>query len=475
MSGHQLQITDVSLTDGQTVVWEGALDNSMLLAPTDAFADSGLAAIEVLSPEVIAQCIARDEHPLHRVELARRHYGTVPLRATVNVLTGHGRRSADILGPDALGAWLPALATAGISQVVLIDPLQDLARLEAALGQAAAAGLTTIATLLYSCDDDATDEDYAQRATALAAAGADRVMLRDESGILTPDRAHTLLPALVAVLGTIPLDLHTRCQTALGTVNAMEAGGLGVRGLDTALPTLANGASLPASTSVIRALSAAGEGEGLPNLGRLQAADARLSAIADQEGLASAAPWPFDLATYVHQLPGEVAAQFREQLREHGRWADLHEFATECAVIRAEMGSPAMVAPFARAIAEQAMGHLGGEDRYESLRPVLRRLIQGAYGVPGQVRTDLQAKVGALPAGSHDVPADEAGDEDLLLAWVAGVPATAVPRWPDAATPAYEVLTPHEALSRGLLERAGRYAELSVQAPGVRIHLEQEG
>ncbi|MFC9660023.1 hypothetical protein ACFVJ5_07270 [Nocardia sp. NPDC127606] len=472
----KLAFTDTSLTDGQAVVWSGALDNRMLLASAAALSSSRLAAVEVLGPAVLDECLARDEHPLQRVELASRHYGSVPLRATVNLLTGHGRPGADVLGPTAIEAWLSALAAAGIQQVVLLDPLLDLTRLKAALNSATAAGLIAIAALPYSADDDVSDDIYAQRAESLVTAGAARVMLRDESGVLTPDRAHTLFPALVSALGDTPLDLHTRCHTALGTVVALEAGQLGVSGIDTALPSVANGASLPSLPSLIRVLQHEQHFQDLPDLDSLLSADAILAEIADQEGFPAAAPWPFDLATYVHQLPGEVAADVRSALR--GRWADLHEFAAECAVVRREMGSPPMVAPFARAIAEQAMCHFDGEQRYESLRPVLRRLLQGVYGtVDGELRTDLQERIGLVlssDASPMTVEADLGADEAVLLAWVAGVTVAAIPPRANAVRP-YEALTPYESLARGLLERAGRYTTLSVQAPGIRIHLQQEG
>ncbi|MFF7578662.1 oxaloacetate decarboxylase, alpha subunit [Streptomyces sp. 136MFCol5.1] len=473
MSTHQLAFTDSSLTDGQMAVWGGALDTSMMLAPAGRLSASGLAAIEILSPAVLDACLARGENPLQRLELARRHYGSVPLRATVNLLTGHGRPGADVLGPEMIDRWLAALASAGLQQVVLLDPLLDTNRLHAALKSASAAGLVAIAALPYQAGDDCHDEAYAQLAASLADGGAARVMLRDESGVLTPDRLHSLIPALVEALGTTPLDLHTRCHTALGPAVVLEAAGLGVSGIDTALPCLANGASLPSLPSLLRALRQQGATQDLPDHDNLLAADAILAAIADQEGFPQAASWPFDLAAYAHQLPGEVAVDFLAALRGRGRWADLHEFAAECAAVRREMGSPPMVAPFARAIAEQAISHFDGEARYESLRPVLRRLLQGAYGsVDGELRADLRMRVGVLPAAEPQA-ADVDGPE-ALLAWIAGIEISALPPRAAASSFSYETLTPYEALVRGLLTRAGRFAVLSLHGPGVRVHLQQE-
>ncbi|MEY9848631.1 hypothetical protein [Streptacidiphilus sp. MAP5-3] len=476
MTTYKLAFTDTSLTDGQTAVWGGALDTSMMLAPAARLSVSGLAAIEILSPAVLDACLARGENPLHRLELARRHFGAVPLRATVNLLTGHGRPGADVLGPEVIDRWLATLAGAGLQQVVLLDPLLDADRLHAALKSASAAGLVAIAALPYQADNDRPDEAYAQLAASLAASGAARVMLRDESGVLTPDRLRTLVPALVQALGTTPLDLHTRCHTALGTAVALEAAGLGVSGFDTALPCLANGASLPSLPSLLRGLRQQVTMQELPDHGSLLEADAILAAIADQEGFPQAASWAFDLAAYAHELPGEVAVDFLAALRDRGRWAELHEFAAECAAVRREMGSPPMVAPFARAIAEQAISHFDGDARYESLRPVLRRLLQGAYGtVDGELRADLRRRVGVLPAAEPAVT-DVDGPE-ALLAWIAGVETSALPpRTPrtGAGSFGYETLTPYESLVRGLVTRAGRFAVLSLQGPGVRVHLQQE-
>ncbi|AMO23561.1 carboxylase [Ramlibacter solisilvae] len=468
-----LRFSDASFTDGQAAVWDQRLTTPMLLECIGHLAGSGLAAIEVLSPSVLEACIARGENPLQRAVLARRRCPGVPLRATVNLLTGHGRAPDDTLGPGLLAPWLGELAAAGIAQVVLLDALQDPQRMSGAVRDAIAAGLVPIAALPYVADAGLDDADYARRARALAACGADRVMLRDESGVLTPDRARSLLPALRAALGELPLDLHTRCQTALGPWLAVEAARLGISGIDTALPCLANGASLPALPLLLRSLARLEILASAPSHQALAAANEGLAAIADQEGFPAAQPWVFDLAPFAHQLPGEVAARCMSQLRERGEWPRVHAFAAECAAVRADMGSPPMVAPFAQAIAEQAMSHFRGEPRYQSLRPVLRRLLQGIYGTPpGTLHDGLQQRVGRIEASSA-IPADRsyAGGQ-TLLAGVAGVDAREVPGHARLAALRYESVAPAVALARGLLQRASRYALVSANGAGIEIRLQ---
>ena len=80
--------------------------------------------------------------------------------------------------------------------------------------------LIAIAALPFTQSAPRSDEELRTQAAALAKAGASRVMLRDEAGLLTADRLATLLPALRAGLASTPLDLHLRCQTALGPMIA---------------------------------------------------------------------------------------------------------------------------------------------------------------------------------------------------------------------------------------------------------------
>jgi oxaloacetate decarboxylase alpha subunit len=207
----------------------------------------------------------------------------------------------------------------------------------------------------------------------------------------------------------------------------------------------------------------------------LAAANASLSAIADQEGFAAAQPWAFDLSPYSHQLPGEVAAEFVSRLRACGQWARVHTIAAECAAVRADMGSPPMVAPFARAIAEQAMSHFQGEPRYESLRPVLRRLLQGVYGTPPvSPQASLQRRVGRLAAEPGTPPSRAPSDADSqpLLAQVSGVDGRNVPGYASPAALRYDFVSPALALAQGLMRRAPRFARLSASGAGVEIRLQ---
>jgi oxaloacetate decarboxylase alpha subunit len=479
MNAPGVRFSDVSLTDGQAARWAGGLTTPMALAVATRLAAAGPGAIEVASPATLQQCVQRGEDPWQRIELLRERCSGTVLRAAVSLLTGHGRRGADVVSIDVATLWLTELARRGIAEVLVVDPLLVLERIAPVLKRAQALGLTTIAALPF--DPRSSDADLRAHAATLAEAGASRVMLRDEAGLLTTDRLATLLPALRAGLGQTPLDAHLRCQTALAPLVALDAVRLGIDGLDTAFAPLANGASVPALGTLLKSLRLLGLGTPATEQ-RLHAvgeADRLLADIAERHGFAPGRAWVFDLAPYTHQLPGDVAAQCMQALAESGLQHRLHDFASECARVRGEVGSPPMLAPFARPIAEQALLHLQGVPRYAEIRPGVRRALQQVHGASrGPVDARLAQRIGALPKAADPSIATlrkahpAATDAALVLAQACGAAPESLPAAASPESLRYVATTPVDALLAGLTARAAGYAQLRVTGPGVSIQLQ---
>lgn len=474
-----LRYTDVSLTDGQSARWAGGMTTPMALALAQRLAATRPAAVEIASLATLQQCVARGENPWQRIELLRERCPGVPLRAALSLLTDHGRRGCDVISTEVATLWLRELARRGVSEIALIDPLLVIERMAPVLKAAKALGLTTIAALPFAQDSAHGDDDLRTRAAALALAGADRVMLRDEAGLLTTDRLATLLPALRRGLGGTPLDLHLRCQTALAPMVALEAVRLGIDGLDTACAPVANGASVPALGTLLKSLRLLERGTPASLLHAVGEADRLLSEMADYHGFAPARAWVFDLAPYAHEMPGEIAAHFMRKLAEAGLTHQLHVFANECARVRGEVGAPPMLAPFAWPIAEQALLHVQGTPRYAEIRPGIRRALQQVYGPASKdVDARLAQRVGALPTavalsvGALHAAHPEVSDAALVISQACGVAPEALPAAASPEALRYAGVTPAEALLAGLTARAAPYAQLSVQGPGVSIQIQ---
>ena len=480
MTQKSVRLTDVSFTDGQTVVWAGAMTTPMMSSVVRHLAAARPAVIEVSSPTTMRQCVVRGEDPWQRIDIIRELCPLLALRAVVGLVTDHGRRGADLISHDIIVHWLRELAQRGVSEVLFIDPLLDMRRLAPLLKEASTLGMTPIAALPFYEDPDLSNDVLCKLAATLATAGAARVMLRDESGVMTPDRLTTLLPALRRTLVATQLDLHLGCQTALGPMVALEAIRLGVDGLDTALAPLANGASVPSLGTLVKSarllrIENSVDGVYLP---AVDEANRQFVTLAERHGFPAAKPWAFNLTPYIHQLPGDVAAEFMERIDALDLLAKLSDFANECSRIRGELGKPPMLAPFARPIAEQALLHLQGLPRYAELRPGVRRIIQQTYGqTPGAVDAGLARRVGQLAKGRAlslkelRPPWPGVKDADLVLAQVCGVSPMSLPVPAARESMIYVATTPTAALIEGLSARAAGFAQLNVFGPDLAIQL----
>ncbi len=131
----------------------------------------------------------------------------------------------------------------------------------------------------------------------------DAIYLKDQGGLVTVDRVRTLLPAMLANAGGVPVEFHSHCTTGLAPLCYLEAAKLGVGTLHTGVPPLANGSAQPSIFNVAGNLRMMGYAPQVA-LARLRPVSERLMFIARSEGLPIGAPLEYDHAQYVHQCPG---------------------------------------------------------------------------------------------------------------------------------------------------------------------------
>ena len=276
-----------------------------------------------------------------------------------------------------------------------------------------------------------TDAYYADRARELAALGVDAVFLKDPSGLLTPERVRTLVPTLKGALGPTPLQLHTHCLTGLGPLCALEAIQAGVNTVHTATSPLAHGASQPPTEWV--ALNARRLGfEVTLDVDGLDPVARHLRSVAAREGKPLGEIAEYDPFHYEHQVPGGMISNLRSQLRDIGLAHRLDEILEEAARVRAELGYPIVVSPFAQFVITQAVLNVVQGERYATVPDEVRKYALGYYGrlaapiepnvldrVAGREQP-VTARPGELiPPALGRVRAERgpfASDDDLLLA-----------------------------------------------------------
>jgi oxaloacetate decarboxylase alpha subunit len=352
-----------------------------------------------------------------------------------------------------------------------------------------AGGQEIVGALTYTISEVHHDAFYAGLAAGMAGCGdIDRVYIKDPAGLLTPERARTLIPAVRGRLGGKPLELHSHCTLGLSPLTCLTAAAEGVSVLHVACGPLSNGSSLPDAQRLAANLRELGH--------RVDVDDRTLAMVAGYLGRLAAAesrplgaPREYDAAFLRHQVAGGVLTTMQRQLAELGLADRFDAVLAEVPRVRAELGYPIMVTPFPQIVCSQAVYNVIGTGRYAIVPDQVIRYVLGTFGRPtGTVDPQVEDRILALPRarelmaeppppGLRDLRArfPGAGDEELLLRAV--MPAAEVDAML-AAGPARRHYNPDLAGVLGLLaELRSRppLARFAVSKPGFRLELRGAG
>ncbi|NJO22982.1 MAG: carboxylase [Sphingomonadales bacterium] len=318
----------------------------------------------------------------------------------------------------------------GIRYHTPYDALNDMRNMRVPIGAAKRVGLYVDAGVVYTLSPVHTDEYYARKVRELVALGADAIFIKDPSGLLTPERAATLVPVAKAACGKLPLQLHSHCLTGLAPYVALHAVELGVEVVHTATSTLANGASHPATEQLVHNIGRRGYETGI-DLKCVEQVAERLRYIAHRERKPVGSILEHDAFHYEHQMPGGMVSNLKSQLATMGIESRLPEILEEAARVRCDLGYPIIVSPFAQFVMTQAVLNVMGKERYGTVPNEVRKYVLGYYGeIAGPIDPNVYDRItnGAQPVTARPGDLLEPGvarlkrdrgpfrsDDDLLL------------------------------------------------------------
>jgi oxaloacetate decarboxylase alpha subunit len=482
-----IQLVDTSVRDGNQSLWGATgLTTAHILQIAPVMDRVGFRAMDFTSSTHMGISVrTHKEDPWELIRLTHAAAPNTPLQ-----FIGSGLRfiSWEPVHPDLIQIAYDRLVEAGMSRFVVLDPMHDMeAVLRTARMLRRAGASEIIAALTYTISAVHDDGFYAGLAGQMAAGpDIDRVYVKDPAGLLTPERARTLIPAVRARLGeSVPLELHSHCTIGLSPLTCLAAADLGVAALHTACGALANGTSLPNAERVVANLRELGHTVDIDDrlLGYVAEYFTRLGVA---ESLPAGQPQEYDASFLRHQVAGGVMTTTRRQLTELGLGDRFGAVMDEVSRVRAELGYPIMVTPFPQIVCGQALYNVIGAERYANVSDQAIRYVLGRFGRPtapvdGWVRDRILSRPRARELMTEPPPASPAelrrrfpariSDEELLLR--ATMPAGEVDAML-AAGPARRHYNPDLGpvldLLSGLRDRSGVSA-LVVDKPGFRLEL----
>jgi oxaloacetate decarboxylase alpha subunit len=338
----------------------------------------------------------KQEDPWERIRLMAEATPNTPLQF---MSTGFRFIAWETASPEFMSLAFRVLARNGIRRFCLADPMNDAdsniacARMVKQVG-----GEYVIAALVFTLSPIHDDAHYAERARKLAACpDVDALYIKDPGGLLSPNRARTLIPAIKAVIGNKPLELHAHCTIGLAELTYMDAPEYGVSAVQCASGAASDGTSNPPSERVVANLRELGhtidiDDAALAEVGRY------FTQLAEAEGLPAGKPHAFDASYQHHQLPGGMVGTMRRHLKEsrvsHLEGAVIEELGR----VREELGWPIVMTPFAQMVLTQAVMNVTGRERYAVIPDEVIRYAIGRFGKPNvPIASEVMNRIESLP------------------------------------------------------------------------------
>ena len=482
----KIQLVETSLRDGNQSLWSAlGVDTAKTLTIAPVMDRVGFKAIDFTTSTHMGVAVRyKKEDPWERIRLMAKATPNTPLQF---LSTGFRFISWETASPEFMALAFATLIKNGMRRFALADPMNDAdANVACARMIKAAGGEYVIGALVITLSPIHDDAHYVARARTLAESpDVDAVYIKDPGGLLTPLRARTLIPAVMAAIGNKPLELHSHCTIGVGELTYMDAPEWGVSAVQCASGAAADGISNPPSERVVSNLRALGhqidiDDQALAEVSRY------FTRLAEAEGLPVGRPQAFDASYLHHQLPGGTVGTMRRHLAEarvsHLEGAVIEELDR----VRQELGWPIVMTPFAQMLITQAVLNVTGKERYATIPDEIIRYALGKFGRPNvPIAPAVMDRIESLPrtrelrqqpgmpplAELRKRIGPELTDEEFLLR--ATMPAGQVDAM-KAAGPAEHTydpnVTPVMSLIRQLTARRD-ISYLSVQKQGFKLEL----
>src|SRR3989304_434409 len=383
----EIHFIDTTFRDGNQSLWALNMPIGAMLAIAEQTDKAGFESMEFFVSIMFKKYVhEHKENPWDWVRLGSKKFTQTRLRYH------GGMHSAFEKTPSCILRLLAErLISYGITLTRASNCWNDYESFKQELDELTAIGMETVANLIYTVSPRHTDEYFAQKARDAAAMKPFRICFKDVGGLLSPERARTLIPIIQKNIGATPLEFHAHCNTGQAPLCYLEAVKLGVHTLHTSVPPLANGSGQPSIFNIARNVRVLGHTPCVDEKA-LEPVRDHFMAVANKNGFPIGTPLEYDYSQYLHQVPGGMISNMRHQLKIVGLENKMEEVLEEAARVRAEFGYPIMVTPLSQFVGAQAAINVILGERYKEVVDQVIQYALGPWGKEGAASMDANVK-----------------------------------------------------------------------------------
>ena len=189
----EVRFIDTTLRDGQQSLWALGMKTASMLGAAGEMDRIGFESMEFFVSIMIKKYVREHkENPWDWVREGAKRFRRTRLRNHGGL---HGSGAFEKLPHAALRLLAERVVSYGITLTRTSNCWNDFEAMRDEVRELEALGMETAVNLIYSVSPRHTDAYYAQKTRDAAAIRPYRICFKDVGGLLTPERARTLLPA----------------------------------------------------------------------------------------------------------------------------------------------------------------------------------------------------------------------------------------------------------------------------------------
>ena len=400
-------VTELVLRDGHQSLVATRMRTDDMLPICGTLDRVGFWSLEVWGGATFDACVRYlREDPWERLRKLRR---ALPNSRLQMLLRGRNLLGYRPYADDVVDAFVARAAVNGVDVFRVFDAMNDFENMRRALAAVKKSGKHAQGTVCFTTSPVHSIPMLAALGKDFAKAGCDSVAIKDMAGIMTPDACAQLVSALKKTSGGLPVHVHSHATSGLAAMCLLRAAEAGADVIDTAISPFAEGASHPATETMLAALA---ETPRAPEL------DAKaLPRVAKYFRQVRRKYWQHeseftgvDPAALRHHVPGGMISNLTSQLREQGALDKIGEVLEEIPRVRRDLGFPPLVTPTSQIVAAQAAMNVVTGKRYGGVTREVKNYFLGHYGrIPGEV--DAEAR--RLAVGDAPLSPPAVGEEEM--------------------------------------------------------------
>jgi oxaloacetate decarboxylase (Na+ extruding) subunit alpha len=392
-----VEFIDQTMRDGQQSLWGLRLRAFEAVEALPYLDQTGFRTIDLTGAGMFTVLLRTfKDNPWESTDLLVKGLPNNKLRVATRTISVGGMGFT----PDSVvDLWINTMTRHGIGSFWIFDCLYDMPKFKRVVDVVKEAGAEPAPAIMYGLTNVHDDAYFAARAAEIDAWDVPSIYVEDAPGVLKPERAETLLPALQEATPNTPLELH--CHTTTGLAQLVYLKGLehGINILHTCSLPMANGPSLPSTEGMLANLRVLGFEHSLDERQLAPVADHfERVALANGPQYEIGVPNEYSLLPYEHQLPGGMTGSLKKNLDDHGMADRLIDVLEEIPAVRRDLGEPIMATPFSQFVGIQALLNIVSGERYKVIPDEVIQYTLGHYGpLAAEVEPDVKDRILSSP------------------------------------------------------------------------------